>query len=81
MSEFLIASTSTNPSVVINLPHGTWKISLYANGDSAVSVAVEDSDAGKAKWRNVSQSNLPLALTEADPSKVVVSGGDRKSVV
>ncbi len=73
---FLDNTTSTDPSAAINLPPGDWKFSVSGTASDGYSIGVEDSRADAATWRNVSSGGAPLALVEADPSKVVRSGGE-----
>jgi len=73
---FLDNTTSTDPSAVIFLEPGDWKFSVSGTAADGYSVGIEDSRKDTNTWRNVSSGGAPLALVEADPSKVIRSGGE-----
>lgn len=73
---FLDDSVSTDPSSAIFLEPGDWKFSVSGTAADGYSIGVQDSRKDANAWRNVSAGGAPLALVEADPSKVIRSGGE-----
>ena len=72
---FLDNTTSTDASATIFLPPGDWKFSVSGTASDGYSVGIQDSRKDANDWRHVSSGGAPLALVEADPSKVIRSGG------